>query len=157
MGIRKLIEKRFNIVTEHGEEEVVVRCPFKECDDNSGHLWINTSKGVYHCWICGAKGTVRKLFKILNFNDVIRVEEETPKKRKPPQKPKPTNRCARSAARPIYTPSASRLTPQCRGGSITRSRASSFLHWGFWPRWWWPACLCPGPKFTSPPPRVASR
>ena len=39
---------------------VELNCPF--CgNDPSFHLGINLSSGIYHCWICGAKGHFEKL------------------------------------------------------------------------------------------------
>lgn len=38
---------------------VELNCPF--CgNDPSFHLGINLSSGIYHCWICGAKGPLKK-------------------------------------------------------------------------------------------------
>ena len=39
---------------------VELNCPF--CgNDPSFHLGVNLSSGIYHCWICGAKGHIEKL------------------------------------------------------------------------------------------------
>jgi len=47
-------------------DEIIVACPF--CGDKSGshhkHFYINTRRGLYHCWLCGAKGTIDYLCKV---------------------------------------------------------------------------------------------
>jgi DNA primase len=43
---------------------VELNCPF--CgNDPSFHLGVNLSSGIYHCWICGAKGGTKKLIQKL--------------------------------------------------------------------------------------------
>jgi len=40
-------------------------CPMPYCSDSSWHMGVNLSSGAYHCWICGAKGHIKKLLTIL--------------------------------------------------------------------------------------------
>jgi len=35
---------------------VEITCVFPNCNDSGYHLGINLSNGLYHCWVCGAKG-----------------------------------------------------------------------------------------------------
>jgi DNA primase len=43
---------------------VELNCPF--CgNDPSFHLGVNLSSGIFHCWICGAKGGIEKLIQKL--------------------------------------------------------------------------------------------
>ncbi len=44
-----------------------VSCLNPKCDDTSNHLWINTTKGVFHCWKCGWSGKVASDEKVLRF------------------------------------------------------------------------------------------
>jgi len=47
----------------HGQEDVPFNCP--KCDNggNKYNLEVSVSKGVFHCWACGYKGRLLKLFK----------------------------------------------------------------------------------------------
>lgn len=40
---------------------VEINCPFPQCSDPSYHLGINMKSGLFHCWICGEKGSMEKL------------------------------------------------------------------------------------------------
>ncbi len=68
--------------------EIKTQCLNSRCDDTSNHLWINTSKGIYHCWKCGWKGKVASNEKVLKFlknkhtsrRKVTKEEEEGNKK-----------------------------------------------------------------------------
>lgn len=56
---------------------VGINCPF--CSDPSQHLGINLSSGIYHCWICGAKGGSESLVKRLlnvSYGEAKRIVEE---------------------------------------------------------------------------------
>jgi DNA primase len=54
---------------------VEINCPF--CgDDPSYHMGVNLSSGLYHCWICGAKGGSEKLIQKLlgiSFSKVHKI------------------------------------------------------------------------------------
>jgi len=54
------IEQRLSVVKVRGDE-YVCRCVF--CTDESGNLWVNPVRGLYHCWrgSCGASGTFFRL------------------------------------------------------------------------------------------------
>lgn len=46
----------------HGQPNVPFNCP--KCDNggNKYNLEVNTTKGVFHCWSCGYKGKIKRLF-----------------------------------------------------------------------------------------------
>jgi DNA primase len=52
------IKSSFKVVTVSGDEYQVI-CPWHS--DHSGHLYINATKGLYLCMVCGAKGSLEKL------------------------------------------------------------------------------------------------
>jgi DNA primase len=54
-----------------------INCPF--CADPSFHLGINLESGLFHCWICGAKGGPSILIKRLlniSYSEAQRIENE---------------------------------------------------------------------------------
>jgi DNA primase len=54
-----------------------INCPF--CSDPSFHLGINLESGLFHCWICGAKGGPSILIKRLlnvSYSEAQRIENE---------------------------------------------------------------------------------
>lgn len=57
---------------------VELNCPFCE-NDPSFHLGVNLSSGIYHCWICGAKGGAKKLIQKLlgiSFEKVDKIIDD---------------------------------------------------------------------------------
>jgi len=51
-------------------EQIILKdCPY--CGGTKYNLEVHSSRGVFHCWVCDAKGTVRKFFKDqhLEFDD----------------------------------------------------------------------------------------
>ncbi len=44
-----------------------IACLNPKCDDVSNHLWINTEKGVFHCWKCNWSGQVASEPKVLRY------------------------------------------------------------------------------------------
>lgn len=69
MNIDYDLDANFDTIYEQNGE-VRINCPF--CEDDSGfHLYINPSKGVYHCFRCDRKGTYRQFiheFKLKPIN-----------------------------------------------------------------------------------------
>ncbi len=55
---------------ESGGGELRINC--LHCDDNKHHLYINPSKGVFHCFKCGWSGGIKKL--IYEIKQIYRVE-----------------------------------------------------------------------------------
>jgi DNA primase len=56
-------------------DEHIYLCPF--CNlapylgaDKSGHLYVNVNKAVFHCFKCGEKGPLQKLYKLLKLEYV---------------------------------------------------------------------------------------
>jgi len=47
----------------HGQADVAFNCPKCDTRGNKYNLEVNVSKGVYHCWSCGYKGKLLRLFK----------------------------------------------------------------------------------------------
>lgn len=43
----------------HGE--VVIDCIYDDCPNPDNHLYLNTNKGLFHCFRCGRGGTISKL------------------------------------------------------------------------------------------------
>uniref|UniRef100_A0A6H2A306 Putative primase n=1 Tax=viral metagenome TaxID=1070528 RepID=A0A6H2A306_9ZZZZ len=46
-------------VRKQGSHQLFYNCPFHE--DDKGHMGVDTKRGIYHCFKCGAKGKVRDL------------------------------------------------------------------------------------------------
>ena len=53
---------------------VNIECPFPQCSDPSWHCGINLESKGFHCWICGEKGSVKKLIRELEHCSWIRVD-----------------------------------------------------------------------------------
>ena len=47
----------------HGRPDVPFNCPKCDRGGNKYNMEVNTSKGVFHCWSCGYKGKLMRLFK----------------------------------------------------------------------------------------------
>jgi len=58
MKMYEEIAERFEDAEVHGDE-IWANCPM--CGDVKRNLWINPKLGLYHCWVCEAKGRVEKL------------------------------------------------------------------------------------------------
>ena len=68
------------------DDEYLVRCPFCGDHPTHNHLYINPEKGVFYCFYCGERGSLRKL---LNYVGEKGIETRprkgvTEKKRHPP-------------------------------------------------------------------------
>jgi DNA primase len=48
------------------DEIILKTCPY--CDNRKFNLQISTSKGIFNCWACSAKGKVEKFFKDQNLD-----------------------------------------------------------------------------------------
>jgi DNA primase len=46
----------------HGQSDVPFNCPKCDGGGNKYNLEVNASKGVFHCWACGYKGKLIRLF-----------------------------------------------------------------------------------------------
>lgn len=53
MDFQSMIEQRLEPVGRSGND-IIYLCP--QCDDKSGHLYINYDKGYYHCFKCNLSG-----------------------------------------------------------------------------------------------------
>jgi DNA primase len=53
-----------------------VNCISPKCDDESGNLEISLDKGVFHCWKCDYKGSIRKLLRDLGWKWTLGREDE---------------------------------------------------------------------------------
>lgn len=53
MDFQSMIEQRLEPVGRSGND-IIYLCP--QCDDTSGHLYINYDKGYYHCFKCNLSG-----------------------------------------------------------------------------------------------------
>lgn len=47
----------------HGQSDVPFNCPKCDAGGNKYNLEVNTVKGIFHCWSCGYKGKLGRLFK----------------------------------------------------------------------------------------------
>ncbi len=47
--------------------EIKTQCLSPKCDDTTNHLWINTDKGIFHCWKCDWKGKISTNETVLRF------------------------------------------------------------------------------------------
>lgn len=47
----------------HGQVDVPFNCPRCDAGGNKYNLEVSVEKGVFHCWACGYKGRLLKLFK----------------------------------------------------------------------------------------------
>lgn len=56
------------IVKDHGNEIQYI-CPFPACGDDSGHLFLNKAKKVYHCFKCNRSGPISDL-KGIEYSDI---------------------------------------------------------------------------------------
>jgi DNA primase len=75
--LRSIIEDIFGDGHEYKQGQFKVNCIAPNCSDKSANLEINIDQGVFHCWKCGYKGKILKLFKdILGKEFYIDVEEE---------------------------------------------------------------------------------
>jgi len=54
---------------------VNVSCPFPFCSDPSFHLGINTESNLYHCWVCGEKGHLKKLLHTILRKPYYEIEQ----------------------------------------------------------------------------------
>jgi len=45
------------------EDEVIIKCPVCHDHPTHNHLYISLTKGVYHCWLCEAKGRLDNLIR----------------------------------------------------------------------------------------------
>ncbi len=55
---------------------VNIHCPFPECSDPSTHCGINLTSNLFNCWICGQKGSIIKLLKIIlekSYHEVLNI------------------------------------------------------------------------------------
>lgn len=78
--IRALSEKAGAYSVYDGGEEFTFRCVFPGCSDYKKHLWVNPhklakdgSKGVYHCWKCGSKGSLSYLLRFLGLQVEVSI------------------------------------------------------------------------------------
>lgn len=62
-GLRKVLIDIFGEEYEVRGGQFRINCINPDCDDTSGDLEISLEKGIFHCWECGYKGTIRKLLK----------------------------------------------------------------------------------------------
>lgn len=51
-SMQTLVERKLVPVGKSGNDIIYV-CPHPNCDDKSGHLWINYHKGYFNCFKCG--------------------------------------------------------------------------------------------------------
>jgi len=59
------------------DEVILKECPF--CSNDNYNIEFSMSKNVFHCWVCGAKGTVYSFFKLYNLPlDDIDWQSSTP-------------------------------------------------------------------------------
>lgn len=84
-----VIEKTFQVVSRSGDEVQCV-CPWHA--DTSGHLYVNSTKGLYLCMVCGEKGSLESLLKsggmkipLLRTDDVRSRLSEITKRRSTPR------------------------------------------------------------------------
>jgi DNA primase len=65
MEFQSLIETKLEPVGKSGDDIIYI-CP--QCDDKSGHLYINYNKGYWHCFKCGAGGKrIESLLRLLHI------------------------------------------------------------------------------------------
>lgn len=60
MNVESYLESKGVHICNQRGNELICRCPFSGCDDdsrgNEGHFYFNVEKGAYYCHKCGAKG-----------------------------------------------------------------------------------------------------
>ncbi|MGC8694768.1 MAG: hypothetical protein ACP5RI_04095, partial [Candidatus Micrarchaeia archaeon] len=63
------------------ENEIIIKCPY--CGDKNDqkhrltghyHLYINVDTGLFHCFLCGAEGNLKKL--IFDHKDKLNLKPE---------------------------------------------------------------------------------
>jgi hypothetical protein len=66
--------------------ETVQPCPYCGDKTSHNHLYINTEKGVFQCWLCGVTGTTNKLFRDFPaLKDRVDLSKLNVGKRQPPK------------------------------------------------------------------------
>src|SRR6516162_5157774 len=53
-----VIAKRFDVVRISGDERICV-CPYHHDTQDSPNLSVNAVSGLWHCWNCGASGSLK--------------------------------------------------------------------------------------------------
>jgi len=62
-----------DVLQERGEQRIC--CPFCPEEDTGYHLYANPSKGVFHCFRCEAKGSIKSLLKKLEIEPIQQIKK----------------------------------------------------------------------------------
>jgi DNA primase len=133
--IKQYLEKK-NISYKEIGKELVARCLFGGCDDNSregeAHLYFNSETGQYDCKKCGAKGNIFTLAEHLGDSnkDVFLSEMQKPAKTKARITPK--------FIEELNLAISDRIRGYLNNRGITDEIISDYkLGWGkFYGKWW---------------------